>query len=217
MAPFHLAARARTSLRRLAHRSHDARQVRRAQALIWLHEGRSVSAIARQLGVNRRTLQRWVKRYQAQGGTPVIDRLKDRPHPGRPARHRQAIQRLIEKVWDREPRRYGFRALLWTVPMLRCLFHHRTGHWVGANTIRRVLHQLQYRYKRPRLVLALRRSTWRQAKGGLNADFLGENGPSVCSSTRSFSMRFRRYMRCGCPSGNKPRFLFWANITTDGF
>jgi transposase len=170
MAPFHVAAWAREGLQRLAHRGRDARQVRRAQALIWLHEGRPASAIARQLGVNRRTLQRWVKRYQAQVGTPVVDRLKDHPRPGRPARHRQAIQRLIEKVWDRDPRQCGFRALLWTVPMLRCLFHKRTGHWVSTNTIRRALHQLQYRYKRPRLVLALRRSTWRQAKGGLNGD-----------------------------------------------
>jgi len=214
MAPFHLAARARKSLHSLAHRSRNAHHVRRAQALIWLHEGRPVSAIARQLGINRRTLQRWVKRYQAQAGTPVVDRLKDHPHPGRPAHHRQAIQRLIEKVWDHDPRRYGFRALLWTVPMLRCLFYKRTGHWVSTDTIRRALHQLRYRYKRPRLVLALRRSTWRQAKGGLNTDFLGENGPFACLSTRSFSMRFRRSMRCGCPSANKPRSRSWANITT---
>jgi len=217
MAPFHLAARARTSLQRLAHRSRDVRQVRRAQALLRLHEGQPVSAIARQLGVNRRTLQRWVRRYHAQVGTPVADRLKDHPRPGRPARHRRAIGRLIEKVWDRDPRRYGFRALLWTIPMLRCLFHKRTGHRVSTNTIRRVLHQLQYRYKRPRLVLALRRSTWRQAKGGLNADFLGENRLSAYSSTRLFSTRSHRYMRCGCPSGNKPKSLFSVNITTGGF
>ena len=169
MAPFHLAARARKSLQVLAHRGRDARQVRRAQAMLWLHEGNQVSAIARQLGVSRRTLQRWIKRYQAQVGTPVFGRLQDRSRTGRPARCRQAVQRLIEKVWDRDPRRYGFRALLWTVPMLRCLFHKRTGQWVGLNTIRRALHKLRYRYKRPRLVLALRQSTWRQAKGGLNA------------------------------------------------
>ena len=217
MAPFHLAARARNSLQAIASRGRDARQVRRAQALLWLHAGKRVSRIAKRLGVSRRTLQRWVKRYQAQIGTPVVNRLQDHPRPGRPARYRQAIQRLIEKVWDRDPRQYGFRALLWTVPMLRCLFHQRTGQWVSTNTIRRALHLLRYRYKRPRLVLALRRSTWRQAKGGLNADFLSENEPFACLSTQSFSMKSHRSARCGCPSANKLRCLFWANITIDGF
>jgi transposase len=59
--------------------------------------------------------------------------------------------------------------LLWTVPMLRCQIHQRNGEWVGLSTIRRALRGLGYRYKRPRLTLARRASTWRQAKGGLNA------------------------------------------------
>lgn len=72
---------------------------------------------------------------------------------------------MIEQVWQRDPRRYGFRALVWTVPMLRYLIQRRSGQRVGQATIRRALRSLRYRYKRPRLVLARRLATWRQAKG----------------------------------------------------
>jgi len=53
--------------------------------------------------------------------------------------------------------------------MLRCWIHQRTDKWLGHATIRRALRSLHQRYKRPRLVLARRSPTWRQAKGGLNA------------------------------------------------
>lgn len=217
MAPFHLAPRARESLQAIVRSSDDAHQVRRAQALLGLHEGHRVSATARQLGVNRRTIQRWVKRYRVQAGELVAARIQAYPHLGRPAKHRKLVQRMIEQVWRRDPRHYGFRALLWTVPMLRCLFHTRTGHWVSSNTVRRALHSLRYRYKRPRLVLALRHPAWRQAKGGLNTGFLGENGRCACSLTRSFSTKFHRCALCGCPSVSRHAFPSWVSITRGGF
>ena len=217
MAPFHLVPSACDGLRTIACESTDGRQVRRAQALLALHAGQGVSVIAKQLGVNRRTIQRWMSRYQVQAGEPVAKRLRDRPHPGRPAKQRKLVRRMIERVWHHDPRHHGFRALLWTVPMLRCLFHQRTGEWVSVHTVRRALHSLHYRYKRPRLVLALRHPAWRQAKGGLNTAFLGENARSVCSSTRSFSMKFHRFMRCGCPLASRPVSPSWANIIVGAF
>jgi transposase len=169
MALFQLTPRARQSLQTIAHSSLDGRQVRRAQALLWLHAGDAVCEVARRLGVNRRTIQRWIKRYEARAAEPVAERVHDRKHPGRSAKQRQRARQIIERVWQRDPRRYGFRALIWTAPMWRCLVHQKTGSWVSLNTIRRALHSLPYRYKRPRLVLARQQATWRQSKGGLNA------------------------------------------------
>ena len=70
MAPFHVVPSARDSLRTIACESTDGRQVRRAQALLGLDAGQRVSMIAKQLGVSRRTIQRWRKRYQAHSGDP---------------------------------------------------------------------------------------------------------------------------------------------------
>lgn len=169
MASFKLASRAYAQLQEIARTHTDARQVRRAQALIWLHEGNRMSAIARRLGVNRRTVYYWVARYQARHHEPVGQRVQDYQRRGRSPRQVQIAQKVIARVWPRDPRRYGFRALIWTVPMLRCQIRQQTGQVVSLSTVRRALRRLRLRYKRPRLVLARRSTTWRQAKGGSNA------------------------------------------------
>jgi len=169
MALFRLAPRARAQLQQIARTSPDARQVRRAQALLWLDSGNSFGAVAQRLGVHRRTLHRWRVRYEDRAAEPVAERVQEQPRRGRPPRQLHLARKVIGRVWPRDPRRYGYRALVWTVPMLRCEIRRQTGQVVAARTVRRALRGLRYRYKRPRLVLARRLATWRQAKGGLNA------------------------------------------------
>jgi transposase len=169
MALVQLAGQARRSLQTIVRRSDDAREVKRAQALLWLAGGQQVKQVAAHLGVSRRTIERWAERFRTHREAPVSERLRRGRHTGRPAKQLKLARRVIEQVWDRDPRRYGFRALVWTVPMLRCLIHQRTEKWLGHATIRRALRSLRQRYKRPRHVLARRSPTWRQAKGGLNA------------------------------------------------
>jgi transposase len=169
MALVKLAGPVRKSLQSIVRRSHDAWEVKRAQALLGLHDGQHITAVADQLGVSRRTIERWVERFRNHRDGPVRERLRRGRHTGRPAKQLKLARRMIEQVWDRDPRRYGFRALVWTVPMLRCLIHQRTEKWLGHATIRRAWRSLGQRYKRPRHVLARRSPHWRQAKGGLNA------------------------------------------------
>jgi transposase len=169
MARFKLASSAFTQLREIVRSGSKAREVKRAQALLWLHAGSPAGWVAQQLGISIRTIRRWLRHYRERSDAPVAERVREGRHSGRPAKQLNLARRLIERVWDRDPRRYGFRALVWTVPMLRCLIHQRSNKWLGHATIRRALRGLRYRYKRPRLVLARRSATWRQAKGGLNA------------------------------------------------
>jgi len=169
MALFKLSPQAYVRLRETARNSPNAREVRRAQALLWLHEGNRVSPIAQRLGVSRRTVRRWIRRYRDRIDATVKARIQEGRHSGRPPKQLKRAQKIIAKVWPHDPRRYGFRALIWTVPMRRCVIHRRTTEWVSRSTVRRALRSLRYRYKRPRLVLARRATTWRQAKGGLNA------------------------------------------------
>lgn len=169
MAHFKLAARAREQLQQIARASANARYVRRAQALLWLDAGCSFGIVAGRLGVSRRTIHRWRDWYEDRTTEPVAERIHERTRPGGPAHKRQVARRVIERVWPRDPRRYGYRALVWTAPMLRCEIRRRTEQVVSVRTVRRALRDLRYRYKRPRLVLARRLATWRQAKGGLNA------------------------------------------------
>lgn len=169
MARFKLVSSACARLREIVRSSSNSRELKRAQALLWLHAGNPARWVAQQFGISVRSIRRWIQHYRERTDTTVAERIGEGRHPGRPAKQLKVARRVIEQVWDRDPRRYGFRALVWTVPMLRCLIHQRTEKWLGHATIRRAWRSLGQRYKRPRLVLARRSPTWRQAKGGLNA------------------------------------------------
>ena len=166
MALFKLTSRAYSLFREIARSSTNARQVRRVQALLWLHKNHTASAVAQRLGMSWRTIQRWKRQYQERAHDPVLARIQEGQHTGRMPEQLKLAKKEIERVWQRDPRRYGFRARNWTVPMLRCQIQRHTTTWVSRSTVRRALRSLRYRYKRPRLVLALRSPTWRQEKGG---------------------------------------------------
>lgn len=166
MALFKLTSRAYSLLREIARGNTNARQVRRAQALLWLHENHTARVVAQRLGMSWRTIQRWKRQYQEQGQDPVRARIQEGQHTGRLPQQLKLARKEIERVWRHDPRRYGFRAHNWTVPMLRCLIHRHTKTSISRSTVRRALRSLRYRYKRPRLTLARRSPTWRQEKGG---------------------------------------------------
>jgi len=166
---FRLSPGERKVLRQLARSSSNAREVRRAQALVWLHVGESIAQVAHRLGMSRQGVYQLVGRYRARRRGPVREWVRDRPHPGRPAHKRKLVVRVIRPVLARNPRHYGYRARLWTVPLWCRYVERRTGTDVSPYTLRRGLRLLRQRYKRPRYVQARRSPTWRQAKGGLNA------------------------------------------------
>ena len=166
MALIRLASRARQTLQRIVHSSSDARQARRAQVLLWLHGGERPTQVARRSGLTRQALYANVQRYQTRKGQPVATRIQDREHPGRPPNKVAAAIRVVRELLQQSPQRYRYRSPVWTVPMLQVQVQRRLQIKLSRLTIRRALHQLRYRFKRPRYVLALRPTTWRQAKGG---------------------------------------------------
>lgn len=161
-----LAVRAYRTLQKIIQSSPSARQVRRAQALVWLHEHETVQTVATRLQLSRQTIYDIVHRYQTRSRLPVIKRIRDRSHTGRPATQRQRTQEIIQALLKQPPSRFGFRSPIWTVPMLRHRVEIRLRRPISRDTVRRALHALRLRYKRPRLVLARRSPYWRQAKGG---------------------------------------------------
>jgi transposase len=165
-----IASRVRQLLQRIVHSSSDAREVRRAQVLLWLHGGERPTQVAKRAGLTRQAIYAIVQRFQARKGQPVATRLKDRQHPGRPPNKIAAARRVVQELLQQSPQRYRYRSPVWTVPMLQSKVQRRLKRKISRRTIRRALHQLRYRFKRPRYVLALRPTTWRQAKGGSKKD-----------------------------------------------
>lgn len=162
----HLGARAYRTLQKIVQSGSNGREVRRAQALLWLHQNETIRAIGQRLHLSRQAIYDLVQRYRARAHLPVAERVQDQPHPGRPATVRQRTQKVIQELLPLPPSRFGYRAPIWTAPMLRRQVEKRLRRCVSIDTVRRALHLLRHRYKRPRLVLAQRSPYWRQAKGG---------------------------------------------------
>lgn len=166
MALFRLSARARQILRRVACSNADAREVRRAHILLGLDGHEKVPVLAQRFGRTRQAIYALVRRYQARYSQPVVERLRDQPRAGRPATKIEQTLAVLQTLLAEPPSRFHYRSPVWTVPMLRTQVQRRLQRPVHARTVRRALHRLRYRFKRPRLVFARRPPTWRQSKGG---------------------------------------------------
>lgn len=160
---FRLVARDRAALEDIVARARDVRQLKRAQTLLALHGGTSVAGIARQMRVARNTVYNWVDRFANRKG-PVAQRLTDLERAGRPDTLFQSLLERVPALLELKPGELGYRQVEWTVELLRAHLREE-GIESSDATIRRVLHESGYRWKRPRFVLRRRPETWRQSKG----------------------------------------------------
>jgi len=161
-----LTPKERQALAALAAQTNQARDLRRAQAVLWLDQGEAVQTIAERLGVSRQTLYNWVTRFESRRTLDLVARVADAPRSGRPCTAAGVIDPLIDEVIERDPRKFGYRATAWTAPLL-VEYLRKTHHIeVSDDSVRLAIQRLAIRWKRPRHTLALRPATWRQAKGG---------------------------------------------------
>jgi transposase len=140
----------------------EARVYRRLEALLLVAEGHTVAEAARRCRVDRSSVHRWLAQY---GGRRDAVALADRPRSGRPRRNSRLTPRRLAAALARDPRRCGYRATSWTVPLLAHYLAAHDGIAVSARTLRRRLHEAGYRWKRPRHVYGQRAAHLAQKKG----------------------------------------------------
>src|SRR5919198_1820723 len=98
--PLHFSPTDYQNLLEVAHSTHDPRQLHRAQALLWLHEGDTVDEVATRLFVTPRTVFRWRSRFDERQALEVPDRLADGLRSGRPKTVAGIIDALLSEVID---------------------------------------------------------------------------------------------------------------------
>jgi transposase len=140
----------------------QARPYRRLEALLLLAEGHSLSEAARRVHAARSTLRRWARRYLAKHD---VDALRERARSGRPRVAGRLTRARLAAVLARDPRRCGYCATTWTVPLLAQHLRTRMGCAISARTLRRRLHESDYRWKRPRYVYRTRAEPVAPKKG----------------------------------------------------
>lgn len=173
-----LTARERRMLEELAVQTTEAKLLRRAQALLWCDEGEKAEAIGERLGVSRRTIYYWDTRFHERRGLDIRTRLADGARSGRPRTALAIVDPLIEGVLAQDPRKHGYRATVWTAPLLQHYLEREHAIRVSRPSVSLALERLRIRWKRPRHQLALRAPTWRQAKGGSNGGCRSESARS---------------------------------------
>jgi transposase len=162
-------------LEEIAARTTDARILRRAQALLWVDKGESPETVGERLGVSRRTIYYWHARFQRRRELDLRTRLADGTRSGRPRTALAIIDPLLEAVLDQEPRTLGYRATVWTAPLLQHYLQEVHDIRVSRPSVSLALGRLRVHWKRPRHQLALRAPWWRQAKGGLSGGWRSGN------------------------------------------
>lgn len=169
MAILRLKPAERAQLEAIAAKAKRAREVKRAQALIWLADGVAPTEVGKRVRMSRQGVYLVAQRFRERQAQPIAERLQDAKRAGRPAAKMNRVLPLLKKMLPKGPQAYGYRAACWTVPMLQTQLETQLGLSIGDDLIRLALKRLRYRYKRPRFVLARRSPTWRQAKGGSSA------------------------------------------------
>ena len=156
----------RAELERAAAGERRVRWWRRYRALLRLGAGESVEQVAASLGCARSSVFAWAAAWRERG----LAGLTPAPHGGGlPRRLAGAGEATLQGLLGTDPPAHGHQATSWTVPRLRTELAAR-GYVVGERTLRRALHQLGWRWKRPKDLLgrpdplyAVKKARWRSA------------------------------------------------------
>lgn len=121
----------------------------RAQMVLLSIRRRKVPEIANIFGVCEPTVRFWIHSFNKHGP----EGLYDQPRSGRPRKVTDEIKHeLIQLVQD-DPNRAGYLATIWTVAMLALALVKTFGVTLSLGSVRKVLHQVDLRWGRPRLAM----------------------------------------------------------------
>lgn len=149
-----LSPKERGALENLAAHTNNAAQLRRAQALLWLDEGETVQEVAERLRVSRQAVYKWVTQFQGRSALDLAARVSPGERSGRPRAVHGGIEPLMVEVIDQDPRELGYRATVWTAPLVSHYLWEVPPLDVSRQSVSLAIARLGLRWKRPRHHLA---------------------------------------------------------------
>jgi len=106
----------------------------------------SAEAVARGLGINRRTIYRWLAAYHAGGE----DALTAKPIPGAPPKlDAKQMNKLSRMIRDKNPQQFGFEFALWTLAMIRELISRQFQVNLSEVSVGRLMKRIGFTPQRP--------------------------------------------------------------------
>jgi transposase len=123
---------------------------RRGRAVLGYLDKRRVMDLAKEAGVTRGSVNRWLQWYEALG----IEGLLTGIPPGAAPRLTEKQRAELTAVVEAGPQAAGYASGVWTGPMIGDLIEQRFGVRYHNHHIPRLLHQLGFSVQRPRKRLA---------------------------------------------------------------
>jgi transposase len=125
---------------------HDVLEALRIRAVRRIEEGENPEVVVKALGMNRRTIYRWIALYR-EGGTEA---LKARPLMGRPLKLSGAKLRWIYRtIVTKNPLQLRFPFALWTREMVQELIERKYGIKLSVVSVGRLLKKLGLTCQKP--------------------------------------------------------------------
>src|SRR5690348_15378811 len=150
------------------------REWRRFQAVRLLADGREAGEVAAVLGCSVSSVYYWAADWRER----KVAGLAEGPHAGRARRLDATAQAQVHRLLAADPQSHGYAATEWTAPLLRTELA-KQGHALSERTVRRTLHRLGYRWKRPKYVLG-RPDPAYEAKKSSYSDVNSQPAPAGC-------------------------------------
>jgi transposase len=120
-------------------------RTRTQMVLLSAEQGRKAPDIAAIVRESEVTVQRWLKRYLAEG----VEGLKDAPRPGRTAKVTETYRTELLAAVRRRPRSLDLPYSLWTLQRLVDYLAEKTGLRVSDETVRQTLKKAGIVLSRP--------------------------------------------------------------------
>lgn len=139
----------RRKLTKLAQRSKDAELSRRALAIARLMAGKSVSEVAESLVAARSSIYRWIQWFDDDG----IDGLFRGGGGRTPSTVTATLLQALSTLLDGSPRDYGYLRSTWSSELLSQALWEYHAVSIHAATVRRVLNQHGWSWRRARPTL----------------------------------------------------------------
>jgi len=124
------------------------RSWKRYQAVLLLAAGQPPAVVAKAVRCCLASVYNWAARW----GEAGLAGLAEGPHLGVARRLDDGGEGVLAAVLADDPQTRGQQATGWTVPLLRTELA-AAGYQLSARTVRRAVHRLGYRWKRPQYVL----------------------------------------------------------------
>jgi transposase len=156
----------RRRLQRALARASDVRSYRRMQAVLLVAEGWKVAEAARLCGAKAWALYGWLRRFLEDHNPQA---LEDAPRAGRPPTTGCVSDEALLEEFGRDPAKLGYNTSGWTVALLAEQLGKRYGCSISVRSLRRRMHKLGLRWKRPRYVFTAKEPHRAQKKGRLSA------------------------------------------------